>query len=148
MTPVPITFQRPRLPRRRLVGFTLIELMIVVAVVAILAAIAYPSYRDYVRRSNRAAAQSFMMDLALRQQQMYLDTRRYAPTLDALRATVPDAVNGRYDIQFEVGTGGVPSYTLSAVPVGSQADDKGCMTLKILSSGERQATGTTPTKCW
>ena len=45
-------------------GFTLIELMIVVAVIAILAAIAYPSYQEYVRRTKRVDMQSTMLDIA------------------------------------------------------------------------------------
>jgi type IV pilus assembly protein PilE len=56
-------------------GFSLIELMIVVAVVAILAMIAYPSYQDQMRKSRRGSAQAFMMDVAQRQQQRFLDTR-------------------------------------------------------------------------
>lgn len=47
-------------------GFTLIELMIVVAVIAILAAIAYPSYQEYIRRTKRADMQSTMLDIAAR----------------------------------------------------------------------------------
>src|SRR5438270_6575573 len=52
---------------RRAAGVTLIELLIVVAVVGILAALAYPSYTAYRVRANRAAAQSFLVDLANRQ---------------------------------------------------------------------------------
>ena len=50
-------------------GFTLIELMITILVVAILASIAIPSYRQYVIRANRTAAQATMMEIATRQQQ-------------------------------------------------------------------------------
>lgn len=46
------------------VGFTLIELMIVVAIVAILAAIAYPSYQEHVRRTKRVEMQSTLIDIA------------------------------------------------------------------------------------
>jgi prepilin-type N-terminal cleavage/methylation domain-containing protein len=58
-------------PRTR--GFTLIELMIVVAIVAILAAVAYPAYTSHVRKAHRAAAQSCLMDLAQKQTQYLLD---------------------------------------------------------------------------
>ena len=69
-------------------GFTLIEVMIVVAVVAILSAIAYPSYQEHVRRSHRSAAQAFMLDVAARQQQRLIDMRSYAPDLATLFASV------------------------------------------------------------
>src|SRR5690606_16457181 len=49
---------------RRMAGFTLIELMIVVVIVAILAAIAYPSYTRYIQRTNESAAQGQIMELA------------------------------------------------------------------------------------
>jgi type IV pilus assembly protein PilE len=134
--------------RRFAGGFTLIELMIVVAVVAILAAIAYPAYRDHVRRSHRTAAASFLMDLALRQQQQFLDTRAYADTLEDLRAVVPPEVSDHYDITIDVGTGAVPSYTISAEPTGAQAEDATCGTLSIDSDGTKDATGNQPERCW
>jgi len=59
-------------------GFTLIELMIVVVIVAILAAIAYPNYIDYVTRGYRSEGQQWLMDLAQRQEQYFLDRRAYA----------------------------------------------------------------------
>lgn len=65
-------------------GFTLIELMIVVAIVGILAGIAYPSYMDHVRKGNRAKAQAFLMDLAQRQQSYLLVHRQYAADLQQL----------------------------------------------------------------
>ena len=65
-------------------GFTLIELMIVVAIVGILAGIAYPSYMDHVRKGNRAKAQAFLMDLAQRQQSYLIVHRQYAQTLTQL----------------------------------------------------------------
>ena len=65
-------------------GFTLIELMIVVAIVGILAGIAYPSYMDHVRKGNRAKAQAFLMDVAQRQQNYLVVRRRYAATLQEL----------------------------------------------------------------
>lgn len=65
-------------------GFTLIELMIVVAIVGILAGIAYPSYMDHVRKGNRAKAQAFLMDVAQRQQNYLIVHRQYAQSLTQL----------------------------------------------------------------
>ena len=65
-------------------GFTLIELMIVVAIVGILAGIAYPSYMDHVRKGNRAKAQAFLMDVAQRQQSYLIVHRQYADSLTKL----------------------------------------------------------------
>lgn len=69
---------------RRSAGFSLLEVMIAVVVVAILASIAVPSYREYVKRGKRAAAQSVLMDLAARQQAFLLDKRRYATSAGEL----------------------------------------------------------------
>src|SRR5260370_30374833 len=79
-------------------GFTLIELMITVTVVAILAAIAIPSYRQYIIRGNRSAAESVMMDLANREQQFLLATLSYADTtaLTANGYSLPSDVGQNY----------------------------------------------------
>jgi type IV pilus assembly protein PilE len=80
-------------------GFTLIELMIVVAVVALLAAIGYPSYRDHVARGQRSQGQQFLSDIAQRQEQYLLDRRQYATALAAgangLGLTAPNGI--KYD---------------------------------------------------
>ena len=57
-------------------GFTLIELMVVIAIVAVLVTVALPSYREYVKRGNRRAAQSTMMDIINRQQQYFAEYSR------------------------------------------------------------------------
>ena len=65
-------------------GFSLIELMIAIAIIGILAAIAYPNYQEYIIKSNRAAAQAAMMDIANRQQQLLLANRAYVAAANAL----------------------------------------------------------------
>jgi type IV pilus assembly protein PilE len=58
-------------------GFTLIELMIVVAIVAILAGVALPSYFDYVRRGQLPEAQAALSDFRVKMEQYYQDNRNY-----------------------------------------------------------------------
>ena len=60
---------------RRSRGFTLIELMMAIAIIAILAAIAYPAYQKHLAKGRRAAAQAYLMDIAQREQQYFLDQR-------------------------------------------------------------------------
>ncbi|HYT97847.1 MAG TPA: type IV pilin protein, partial [Casimicrobiaceae bacterium] len=86
--------------KSRIRGFTLVEMMIVATLVGVLAAIAYPSYQEYQKRARRSAAETFMLDLANRQQQYLLDVRSYAGAttcttagLTTLNATVPAEVS-------------------------------------------------------
>src|ERR687887_2699906 len=69
-------------PMRRTPGFTLIEVMIVVAIITILTSVAWPSYTRYVKRGFRAAAQQFMLDIANREEQYLLDARSYTGVLN------------------------------------------------------------------
>lgn len=123
-------------------GFTLIEIMVVVAIIAILAAIGFPSYQDHVRKSRRAEAQQTLMALAARQQQFLLDTRAYAATLAALNVSVPPAVSAHYALSLEVGSGTVPAFTLTAAPSGDQIKEK-CGPLSLTHSGVKA-----PATCW
>jgi type IV pilus assembly protein PilE len=126
--------------RTKQAGFSLIELMIVVAVVAILASVAYPSYTQYVVRSNRAAAKAQMLDIANRQQQFLLSNRAFASktTLEASGYSLPAEVGARYDYSITVGTDTVPSYTITFAPKGAQAGDG---TLTLNSEGVKTPAG-------
>ena len=81
-------------------GFTLVELMITVAIVGILAAIAYPSYTSYTIKSNRAAAQAHMLEVAQAQVTYLNDSRRYATSATELALTAPTAVSGKYTVNI------------------------------------------------
>ena len=118
-------------------GFTLVELMIVVAVVGILAAIAIPAYQRYVLEARRAEAQGYLHDLALRQEKWRVNNPAYASEAD-LGAFVDTTY---YNFSLESAT--ATAYTLVAAARSSQLSDAGCTTLWL-----NQAMQGTPASCW
>ena len=127
---------------RKQSGFTLIELMVVLAIIGILAAIAYPSYLSYLQRSRRADAQSFLMNVSAREQQRLLDLRTYTSTIADLGLTVPSAVSPNYTITVVADNATVPRFTATAEPTAAQSADT-CATLTINNVGVK-----TPATCW
>ena len=128
-------------------GFTLIELMIVVAIVGILAAVAYPSYAEYIRRGHRAEARAGLLQAAQWMERSATATGTYP--LTAVFPTKLKAVpNNRYDIAV-VSDGA--TFTLTATPTGAQAGDK-CGNYTLTNTGLRGAKGATTgdivTECW
>ena len=122
-------------------GFTLIELMVVVAIVAILLAVALPAYQNQVIRGHRAAAKSEMLDIANRQQQFLLANRSYAATVGELNYTLPDEVAAHYgEPVITPGGTAVPSYSMRITAIGRQASDG---YLQITSEGAK-----TPVDKW
>jgi type IV pilus assembly protein PilE len=121
----------------RSLGFTLIEVMIVVVVIAILVAVAWPSYQDHLRKGRRADAQTFMTEVANRQSQYLLDARNYAVNIADLSATnalnilTPATVSRFYTVS--VGPAAVttpPSFTITATPItGTPQVSDGVLTL-------------------
>ncbi len=123
---------------RRIAGFTLIEMMIVVAAIAILAAVALPSYREYIKKSRRAEAQSYLMTIAARQQQFLVDTRGFSALSPDNIASQPANVAASYTVTIATAAGPPPTFTLTATPTTDQSTEK-CGTLTINQAGAKTA---------
>jgi type IV pilus assembly protein PilE len=135
--------QTHQVERRSSAGFTLVEVMVVVVIIAVLAAIALPSYQDSVRKATRRAAQAFMLDVANREQQYFLDTRSFA-TGDqatfstALKIAIPKDTEGKYSYKVDSIAGPPLCFTITATAEGSQEVD-GPLTLTC--TGEKKWNG-------
>lgn len=155
------TYSRGRLVSSRPSGMTLIEIMIVVAIVAILAAVAYPSYRDHIRRSDRADAKAILLENAQLLERNFTVANRYDSTTSdgtgpepAIVAQSPKVGDARYEVEVDYDDAdGVEgqTFTLTATPVGVMADDP-CGELTLNSAGVRGANGETDgdiiRQCW
>lgn len=137
--------------RSKATGFTLIELMIVVAIIGIIAAIAYPSYRDNVMATHRSNAQADLMKLAQWMERKYVqqdysyEDGGSAPTLPQTRSPADGAK--MYDLSLSAVDKN--SFTLQAAPAGGQTDDR-CGTLTLDQAGNKTATkgGSAVNDCW
>ena len=134
-------------------GFTLIEMLIVVAIIAIIAAIAWPSYQNYVVRGRRVAAASCTMELSQYMERFYTQNLSYSTTKTGTASSTPsleciNTVSQFYTVSLGATT--ATTYIVRAVPKGVQATkDTQCGTLSIDQKGKRSITGSgTVNKCW
>lgn len=129
-------------------GFSLLELLVVVAIIGILSTIAYSSYVDQVIKSRRAAGAACLQERAQFMERYYTTNMSYA---DAPDPPACDAeVSPYYTVQFEEDPT-ARAFTLQAVPQGTQASrDTKCATLTLDQQGARGTTNTetTASECW
>jgi type IV pilus assembly protein PilE len=138
---------RMKIPKQ-LKGFTLIELMIVVAVVGVLAAIAIPSYQEYIRRSQRAEARAEVLRAEGWLERFYTENNRYSnnaannlnTTFSGIFTSVPAGGPARYDIGLTVSA---TTYTITATPTttGSMNGDA-CGSYTKTNTGALSYSGT------
>lgn len=124
-------------------GFTLIEVMIVVAIIAILASIALPSYQQQVLTTNRARAKACMSEFAQAYERRYTTTMSYAGAALVLGCQTESRLNERYTITAATTA---TTYTITATPIGAQLKDTMCGVLTLNQAGTKGATD--PSKCW
>jgi len=129
---------------RRMKGFTLIELMIVVAVMAILATIAYVSYGNYVFRAHRADGREMLMRVAAAQERFFTNQNTYSASVTAaapagLGFTSANSEKGYYTVAIVLTNGG-QGYSLQGNPQNSQAPDA-CGQLTITNTGQKGPVG-------
>lgn len=129
-------------------GFTLVEILVVVAIVAILAAIAYPSYTDSVMKARRADAKTTLLELAQRIERFYSENHNYTDVADSVGGTPQQSPDGWYTITINSDAN---TYDLTATPQDSQAADTGCESFTYNNLGQEGVTGgatLTAQQCW
>ncbi len=146
-------------------GFTLIEILVVVAIIGVLAAIAVPSYRNSIIASNRSVAQAALLDLANRQEQFFLDNRTYTSDLTDLGypqnmvssgRVVFSSSHGLVDIDsrervyvVQIAIANNAAFAILASPQLAQAEDEECGSLSLNNFGEKGESGTASVSdCW
>jgi len=119
-------------------GYTLVEVMIVVAIVAILVGLALPSYQDSVRKGRRADAQSELIRFAGMAERIYTAS-------DSFTTAALPADTDFYTYSFPVAVTAT-TYTIRATPTAIQDKDR-CGTMTLTQTGLRTHTGT-DADCW
>lgn len=129
-------------------GFTLIELMIVVAIVAIIAAIAYPSYERSVLKAHRSDVESMLTQDAQILERCY--TQYFTYNNNACPSLTTTSEHGYYSLA--AGSIAAAAYVLTATAQGNQTRDTSCITFKLDNTGKKSAfsSGGTDnsTTCW
>jgi type IV pilus assembly protein PilE len=138
---------------RRTRGFSLIELMIVLAIIAVLAAIAVPMWGRYTYRSRRVDGQNLLMSVAQAEERYYTDHNTYPLTATSLGFSIidPTSANGYYvleSITLPSSASAGQGYTATAEPQGAQVGDD-CGKLSIDNTGSKAYSGNTDNgNCW
>lgn len=139
-------------PVRKNAGFTLIEVLIVVAIIGILAAVAVPSYVSYLEAGRRTDAITILEKVAGEQIRYFSENNQFAADMQELgyaTTATMDSEAGYYTISIARPT--VTSFTVTATPKagGAQANDADCAAFSLTDRGVRSVTGSAGVaSCW
>jgi type IV pilus assembly protein PilE len=135
--------------KSKMIGVTLIELMVVVAIVGILGTIANSSYHRYLLQAHRSEGQIALMTVRVEQEKFFLQNRSYANAATLLNVASPTQ-HGYYIIGVSTSNAGT-RYVATATAAGAQVDDTTCKTLTVDWSGVQSSTDSSnsaSTGCW
>ena len=130
-------------------GFSLTELMIVVALISILASFALPSYRQHVIRSHRTDATSALLRLAADQEKFYIQNNRYGSYAEI---GSPETEHGWYTLAVPEADAATFEATATVADGSGQEDDPHCKVFTINAAGQKLATDPSDSdstaECW
>lgn len=134
-------------------GFSLLELMVVLVVVAILATIAYPSFIEQVRKSRRGDAITALSSITQAEERWRSNSATYTTDLSASGLNIPNPASGYYTLSVStVSASAATRYVATATAAGAQASDTRCTSLSITVDGGSITYAATPAAnsnlCW
>lgn len=131
---------------KKLEGFTLIEVIIVVGIIGFLSALAYPSYINYLYKGSRAEAMTSLLDIASRQEQFFADNHRYTSALGDLGVS-DKSDSGLFTLTL---TSDGTAFSVTASPLDYPATkDPECTSFKIDDLGQKTSSGSGgDVTCW